>query len=140
MSQCTKPEALKTQVGGNHYSKMQIQPMEFAMANRWDAGAFSILKYLTRHRDKNGLQDLQKARHFVDLRCALLPYDYRQPLARLSVGTYCHANSTQIADAQALDCLESWVMLGGDRYRLELIVAIDNLMRDVYGQVTGRVV
>lgn len=66
----SKPQAqsaLETQVGGDHYTKMAIQPMEYSMANGLDACQHTIIKYVTRFRDKNGVQDLLKARHVIDM-------------------------------------------------------------------------
>lgn len=54
------------QVGGDHYKKMKIDVLEFAMANGLDAIQFSIVKYVTRFRDKDGLKDLQKAAHCLN--------------------------------------------------------------------------
>ena len=56
----------KTQIGGTHYSKHKIQPWDYVAAN--DLGYFegSIIKYITRWRDKGGVEDLKKARHFLD--------------------------------------------------------------------------
>lgn len=59
--------SLDVQEGGDHYKKMKIQVVEFAHANNLDGFQFSIVKYACRFRDKNGLQDLKKARHFIDL-------------------------------------------------------------------------
>lgn len=59
--------ALSTQVGGDHYSKLKIQPMEYSMANNLDACQHTIVKYVTRFRDKAGVQDLEKARHVIDM-------------------------------------------------------------------------
>lgn len=59
--------ALKTQVGGDHYSKMKIQPVEYCMANGMDICQGNIIKYVSRFRSKNGIQDLKKARHMLDL-------------------------------------------------------------------------
>jgi len=59
--------ALDTQIGGNHYSKLKIQPMEYSMANGLDACQHTIVKYVTRFRDKAGAQDLEKARHVIDM-------------------------------------------------------------------------
>lgn len=59
--------ALETQVGGNHYSKLTIQPMEYSMANGLDACQHTIIKYVTRFRDKGGMKDLEKARHVIDM-------------------------------------------------------------------------
>jgi len=58
----------KTQIGGTHYLGMAIQPRVFAMSNHWDADAFSVLKYLSRYMRKDGLKDLEKARHFATMR------------------------------------------------------------------------
>lgn len=56
-----------TQVGGNHYTKMKIQPFQFSMANKLDPMQHTIIKYVTRFRDKNGIQDLEKAKQTIDL-------------------------------------------------------------------------
>lgn len=58
----------KTQVGGQHYLSMGIQPRELAMGNHWDADSFSALKYLSRFESKNPIEDLKKARHFAEMR------------------------------------------------------------------------
>lgn len=59
--------ASERQVGGDHYTKLKIQPMHYSLANRLDAAQHTIIKYVTRFRDKGGLADLQKARHTLDL-------------------------------------------------------------------------
>lgn len=59
--------ALDTQIGGDHYKDMPIQPMEFSMANGLDACQHTIVKYVTRFRDKGGVQDLEKAKHVIDM-------------------------------------------------------------------------
>ena len=61
------PSALETQVDGDHYTKMAIQPMEFSMANHLDACQHTIIKYVSRFRDKNGRRDLEKAKHVIDM-------------------------------------------------------------------------
>ena len=58
---------LATQVGGNHYKNCKIQPVEFIYANGLDFLQGNVVKYVTRFRDKNGLDDLKKARHYIDL-------------------------------------------------------------------------
>lgn len=59
--------ALTTQVGGDHYKKLKIQPMEYSMANNLNACQHTIIKYVTRYKDKNGIEDLKKARHTIDM-------------------------------------------------------------------------
>lgn len=58
---------LSTQIGGNHYTKLAIQPMRYSMENGLDALQHTIIKYVTRFRDKNGVEDLEKAKHCIDM-------------------------------------------------------------------------
>lgn len=59
--------ALDVQIGGSHYKSLAIQPMEYSMANKLDACQHTIIKYVTRFRDKGGIGDLKKARHTIDM-------------------------------------------------------------------------
>ncbi len=59
--------ALDNQVGGDHYKKFIIQPVEFCYHNNIPYLEATAIKYLCRWRDKGGLQDLHKAKHFIDL-------------------------------------------------------------------------
>ena len=58
---------LKEQVGGDHYSKLAIQPVEYITKNKLSYLAGNVIKYVTRYKDKNGLQDLKKAKHYVEM-------------------------------------------------------------------------
>ena len=58
---------LKEQVGGDHYSKLEIQPAVYAQRNKLSYLQGTIIKYVTRYKDKNGVEDLQKAKHYIDL-------------------------------------------------------------------------
>ena len=55
------------QVGGNHYQKYKIQPVEFIMKNNVPYVEGNVIKYVMRFRDKNGLEDLLKARQYLDM-------------------------------------------------------------------------
>lgn len=59
--------ALTTQVGGNHYKDMPIQPVEYIHKNGIGYFEGCVIKYVSRWRKKNGVEDLKKARHFLDL-------------------------------------------------------------------------
>lgn len=59
--------ALKRQVAGNHYVGRSIQPIEYIHANNLPFIEGSIVKYITRWRDKGGAADLEKIKHYVDL-------------------------------------------------------------------------
>lgn len=62
-----EPKALDTQVGGGHYKNMAIQPMEYSMKNGLDACQHTAIKYISRFRDKGGIEDLRKAKHVIDM-------------------------------------------------------------------------
>ena len=66
-SEPVRKSPLSTQVGGNHYTKLAIQPMRYSMENGLDALQHTIIKYVTRFRDKNGIEDLEKAKHCIDM-------------------------------------------------------------------------
>jgi hypothetical protein len=53
------------QVGGSHY-EMPIQPWEFIVKNELPWAEGEIVKYVTRWKNKNGIEDLQKARSIID--------------------------------------------------------------------------
>lgn len=55
------------QVGGNHYKDMPIQPAQFALENKLDYCQANAIKYICRHEHKNGKEDLEKAKHYIDL-------------------------------------------------------------------------
>jgi len=55
------------QIGGKHYSRLSIQPVDFIHRNNIGFIEGSIIKYVVRHKEKNGEQDLQKAIHFLEL-------------------------------------------------------------------------
>ena len=55
------------QVGGDHYSKMKIQPAEFVNKNKMLFAEGNAIKYICRHINKGGKQDLEKAKHYIDM-------------------------------------------------------------------------
>jgi hypothetical protein len=71
-----KPESLTTvqvvttpddiQIGGNHYKKHSIQPWD--AIHSWGLGFFTgnAVKYIARYKDKGGIEDIKKARHYLD--------------------------------------------------------------------------
>ena len=59
--------AKNTQIGGNHYSGMAIQPTEFIHKNNLSFIQGNIIKYVCRYKSKGGIQDLNKAKHYIDL-------------------------------------------------------------------------
>jgi hypothetical protein len=62
-----KDQPLDKQIGGYHYKGMAIQPIEFAQKNRLNYCESNVIKYICRHADKNGVEDLRKAIHNIEL-------------------------------------------------------------------------
>lgn len=58
---------LDVQIAGSHYKDLKIQPMEYSMANNLDACQHTAIKYITRFRSKGGVEDLEKAKHCIDM-------------------------------------------------------------------------
>ena len=68
-------KASSQQVGGDHYCKMAIQPAEYAQLNNLNFIEGCVVKYVSRHRNKNGAEDIKKAIHFLNL---LLEIEYKK--------------------------------------------------------------
>ena len=69
----TNMKASQIQVGGGHYAKYKIQPTEFIHKNNVPFIEGNIIKYVMRHKEKNGVEDLKKAKHYIDL---LIQFEY----------------------------------------------------------------
>lgn len=65
--------AFDKQEAGSHYKDMKIQPMEFALANNLNYGQSNAIKYICRYKNKNGIEDIRKAIHCLEL---LAEYEY----------------------------------------------------------------
>ena len=68
-------KATQKQVGGSHYKDMPIQPVEYAQRNNLNFIEGCVIKYVSRHRSKNGAEDIEKAIHFLNL---LLEIEYKK--------------------------------------------------------------
>ena len=59
--------AYKKQIGGSHYRKMKIQPSKFVNQNKLLFAEGNAIKYICRHTHKGGKEDLEKAKHYIDM-------------------------------------------------------------------------
>lgn len=66
----------KKQVGGSHYKSKTIQPIEYIQANDLNFCEGNIVKYITRYKEKNGLEDLEKTGQYLDF----LIEDYKKKI------------------------------------------------------------
>ena len=71
-----KMSAYDKQVGGSYYKKMKIQPSKFVIENELLFPEGNVIKYICRHRFKNGKEDLEKAVHFIEM---IIERDYSLP-------------------------------------------------------------
>ena len=66
--------ALDKQISGNHYKDKGIQPIVYIHANNLGFCEANVVKYVTRHKEKNGAADIRKAIHYLEL---LLELEYK---------------------------------------------------------------
>ena len=64
----------KKQVSGTHYMYMEIQPAEFINKNKLLFAEGNAIKYICRHSQKNGKEDLEKAMHYIEM---IIERDYK---------------------------------------------------------------
>jgi len=67
--------AYKKQIGGKHYIKYKIQPSQFVVENNLLYPEGCVIKYVVRHQYKGGKQDLEKAKHMIDM---IIARDYNK--------------------------------------------------------------
>ena len=67
--------AYKKQIGGKHYLKYKVQPSKFVVENKLLYPEGCVIKYVIRHQDKGGKQDLEKAKHIIDM---IIERDYEE--------------------------------------------------------------
>lgn len=102
------------QVGGDHYKNMKIQPMEYILANNIGFAEGSVIKYVSRWRDKNGIDDLKKARHVLDF---LIEYQEGELLG--GDKTWIEKQYSNPAFQKIMDSLNEFILAGGECYLTE---------------------
>jgi len=93
--------ALNEQVGGDHYKFMPIQPMTYSMKNGLNACQHTVIKYVTRYRGKDTpYQNLQKAKHTIDLLMELEGITEENPYGNASRAPEPRFNETEAFDVE----------------------------------------
>ena len=62
-----KDNPLEEQIGGDHYSNLKIQPIEYIHENNLSYFQGNIIKYITRYKNKNGAEDIKKIIHYAQI-------------------------------------------------------------------------
>tara|TARA_R110002033_G_scaffold21066_1_gene52702 strand:- start:33 stop:422 length:390 start_codon:yes stop_codon:yes gene_type:complete len=60
-------KATDEQVGGSHYKDCAIQPIDYIVKNKLDFLEGNVVKYITRHKEKDGPEDIKKVIHYAQL-------------------------------------------------------------------------
>ena len=68
-------KAIDKQVGGEHYKTCKIQPVEYIERNNLGFLLGNVVKYVTRYSVKSNIQDLEKAKHYIELQMQLIEED-----------------------------------------------------------------
>lgn len=89
--------ALDRQPGGSHYKDMAIQPVEFITANNIPYREANVIKYACRHQNKNGLQDIEKAIHYLEM----IKDEYCQTGSEASGGAGASCKNTTLDKTQS---------------------------------------
>ena len=66
------------QEGGDHYKKHAIQPYTFITKNNLSFFQGNVIKYVCRYLNKNGIEDLEKIKHYCDLEILKIKDDPNQ--------------------------------------------------------------
>jgi hypothetical protein len=123
---------LQTQIAGDHYKTKAIQPIEFSMANKLDGCAHSIVKYVSRHPEKGGKADLEKAFHFVQLRETLATEKHMVHDWVVGMDEYCHVNQMGDLESSILRRLALWLESNSPLYPHLIKTDIRLLMLSCY--------
>lgn len=85
-------KATETQIGGNHYKDMKMQPVELFALTKCTAFQANIWKYIARYKCKNGKEDIEKAIHYAQLALELNCNKNLDTISKYCVAEFCYVN------------------------------------------------
>ena len=94
-------KSLEIQVGGAHYKSMKMQPVELIVKCNLDFFQGNFVKYISRYKNKNGREDLEKCLHYIQLRKELIGCKCTRCVAK-HIKLYCNKNEFSEIVAQAI--------------------------------------
>lgn len=93
--------ALQTQIGGTHYKNLVMQPIEFIIKAKLSFIQGNIVKYITRYKNKNGKQDIEKCIHYAKLAIELNSSGPEYRMLNIAY-TYCKVNNLSQAQTNII--------------------------------------
>ena len=129
MEEEKEKSALDEPVGGDHYKKLGVQLVELIRDINANFFQGNVIKYITRYKDKNGVKDLEKAKHYLELIKELHPNNNSRKITSYeidSVNEYVYANKIDTDAAKIIRI----VSLCGDDKITKAIELIDNLINN----------
>lgn len=94
-------DSLKNQVGGSHYKNKKMQPIQLIVGAKCDFIQGNIIKYISRHEEKNGKEDIQKAIQYAQLALDLCPED--KHYCNIGLGfAFCRINEMSPIETQII--------------------------------------
>lgn len=108
------------QVGGDHYERLEIQPIEFCLGNNLGPCESNIVKYITRLK-KDPINDLRKARQYAQF---LLEMEANPP-GPIRYTDYSVANELSYAKGKAIEYVIKWSKTGDTAALGKLLEVID---------------
>ena len=123
--------ALDEQVGGDHYKKLGIQPVELIRDINANFFQGNVIKYITRYKDKNGIKDLEKAKHYLELMKELHPNNNSGKITSYEIDSVNEYVCENKIDTDAAKIIRIVSLCGNDKIDTA-IELIDNLINDYH--------
>ena len=127
MEEGKEKSALDEQVGGDHYRKLGIQPIELIRDINDNFFQGNVIKYVTRYKDKNGIKDLEKAKHYLELMRELHPDNNSNKITSYEIDSVNEYICVNNIDTDAAKIIRIVSLCGDDKID-EAIGFINNLI------------
>lgn len=121
---------LDVQIGGAHYKERGVQPIEFVERNKLTFSEGCVVKYITRWRDKNGKEDLEKILHYVDFIRHFGHHKARVYTWEITVFEYIRSNNLNYFEGNVISKLCSWINTGEEKHLDYIVTSVKELMKD----------
>ena len=131
MGEGKEKSALDEQVGGDHYKKLGIQPVELIRDINANFFQGNVIKYITRYKDKNGIKDLEKAKHYLELMKELHPNNNSSKITSYEIDSVNEYVCENKIDTDAAKIIRIVSLCGNDKIDTA-IELIDNLINDYH--------